>query len=464
VSNPRTGTRDLTQGGVARTLISFAMPTLAVNILQTLNGTISAIYVGKMLGETAFAATSNANQLMFAVFALVFGFAMASSILIGQAVGRHDWLEVKRTTGAAFGLLLISGGVMAAAGWFLTPSILRALSVPPDVFPLAQEYVRIIFIGLPISLINMLLPALLRGIGDSSSPLWNTAINVILCIILNPVLIPVLGVTGAGLAGILANLICVIILIAQIYRRNAPIALHRGELHMLIPDRVHAKPLVFMGVPLGLSMLVMGVSQLIVIGLVNREGAATIAGFGAVNQLWSFLQMPAFAVATAVSAMAAQNIGAGRWDRVGRITWIGSLINAAMTAVVLIGMTLFETQLLSMFLPASSAAIPIGAHINLLVGWTFILMGIGSVVTSVIRANGVTMMPLWIQIISGILVRFAVAFPLYPVWGALAIWASFMAAAVSGTVLSIAYYVWGKWREKGREQAPSPSGTQTTAL
>jgi putative MATE family efflux protein len=457
VSSPHTGARDLTQGGVARTLISFALPTLAVNILQTLNGTISAIYVGKMLGEVAFAATSNANQLMFAVFSLVFGFAMASTILIGQAVGRHDWLEVKRTTGAAFGLLLIVGVLFAVVGWLLTPTILHALSVPPNVFPLAQDYVRIVFLGLPFSMINMLLPALLRGIGDSNSPLWNTAINVVLCIILNPILIPLFGVTGAGMASILANLICVIILITQIYRRNAPIALHRNELVMLIPDRVHAKPLVFMGVPLGLSMLVMAVSQLIVIGLVNREGAATIAGFGAVNQLWSFLQMPAFAVATAVSAMAAQNIGAGRWDRVGRIAFTGSLINTAMTALVLTGMTLFETQLLGMFLPASSAAIPIGAHINLLVGWTFILMGIGSVVTSVIRANGAMIFPLVIQIISGIFVRFAVAFPLYPIWGALAIWASFMAAAVAGTGLGIAYYVWGKWREKGLDPVPSPS-------
>jgi putative MATE family efflux protein len=451
---------------VARTLISFALPTLAVNILQTLNGTISAIYVGKMLGEVAFAATSNANQLMFAVFSLVFGFAMAATILIGQAVGRQDWLEVKRTTGAAFGLLLIVGVVFAVSGWLLTPTILHALSVPPDVYPQAEEYVRIIFIGLPFSLINMLLPALLRGIGDSTSPLWNTAINVILCIILNPLLIPLFGVTGAGLASILANVICVIILIALIYRRKAPIALHRAELSMLIPDRVHAKPLVFMGVPLGLSMLVMGVSQLIVIGLVNREGAATIAGFGAVNQLWSFLQMPAFAVATAASAMAAQNIGAGRWDRVGRITWIGCLVNTGMTALVLTGMTLFETQLLGMFLPARSAAIPIGAHINLLVGWTFILLGIGSVVTSVVRANGVTMAPLLIQVVAGIVIRFAVAFPLYPIWGAFAIWASFMAAAASATLLGLAYYHWGRWREKGLEHAPSPSpsGSQTTAV
>lgn len=426
----------------------FALPTLAVNILQTLNGTISAIFVGKMLGETALAASTIATMVMFAVFSLVFGFAMAATILIGQAAGRGDWYEVKRTTGAAFGMMGLAGLLIAFGGWLAAPALLKLLAAPAEVVPLAKDYLELTFIGMPIGMVNMLLPALLRGIGDSTSSLWNTALNVVLCILLNPVLIPLFGIEGAVLAGILANLASVTVLIFQIYRRNAPIALKRGELHYCLPDRAHFKPLLLLGVPMSLSMVVMGLSQLIVIGLINREGMQTVAGFGAINNLWTFLQMPAFAVATAVSAMAAQNIGADRWDRVGEVTRSGVVINIAMTAVILLVMVVAITPLLGMFLPHGSKAITIGAHINLLVGWTFILNAISSVVTSVVRANGETIAPLWIMVISGVVVRFAVAFPLYPIFGADAIWASFVAAAASSTAMGLAYYRWGKWREK----------------
>jgi Na+-driven multidrug efflux pump len=250
--------------------------------------------------------------------------------------------------------------------------------------------------------------------------------------------------------------VSVVVLMVQMYRRKAPVALHKGELHYCLPDRAHFKPLLFMGLPMSISMVVMGLSQLIVISLINREGMQTVAGFGAVNNLWTYLQMPAFAVATAVSAMAAQNIGANRWDRVGQVAKAGALINVAMTCIVLAVMILAIRPLLGLFLPAGSKAIEIGAHINLLVGWTYVVNSIASVLTSVIRANGETMAPLWIMVISGVVIRFAIAFPLYPVWGDDAIWASFAAAALSGAAMGLAYYRWGKWRDKKPMQGMVP--------
>jgi putative MATE family efflux protein len=375
--------------------------------------------------------------------------------LVGQAVGRKNMAEVRQITGAAVSLFILAGAATAFLGWLAAPALLKALAVPKEVLPLALDYMPIVFLSLPFSMLGMLIPALQRGIGDSISSLWNTVLNVALCLILNPLLIPQFGIKGAAYAGILANIASLIYLVSTVYRRDTPLALRGADLRFLRPHWGRAKPLVLLGLPLGLSMIIVAVSQLIVIGLVNREGMATVAGFGAVNQLWSFLQMPAFAISTAVSAMAAQNIGAGRWDRVNHVTWAGAGINTVMMAVVLLGMTLAETQLLGLFLPKGSKAIEIGAHINLMVGWTFILMGIGSVVTATVRSNGATMQPLIIQAFSGVVVRFAIAFPLYPIWGANAIWASFVGAAVATTLLSVAYYQWGNWRNlKPRSAVP----------
>src|SRR5690349_23031961 len=115
---------DLTQGPIAKTLLAFALPTLASSILQSLNGTVNAIWVGRFLGERALAATSNANMVMFLLTSFVFGFGMASTILIGQYWGRRDVEEARRIFGTAGGSFLLVTIVVAIAGYFLAPAIL----------------------------------------------------------------------------------------------------------------------------------------------------------------------------------------------------------------------------------------------------------------------------------------------------------------------------------------------------
>ena len=109
---------DLTQGPIARTLVLFALPTLGGNILQSLNGSINAIWVGRFLGESALAATSNANLIMFLMFALGFGFGMAATVLMGQAIGRRDVDGARRIVGTAFGLFAAVSITIAVIGWF----------------------------------------------------------------------------------------------------------------------------------------------------------------------------------------------------------------------------------------------------------------------------------------------------------------------------------------------------------
>lgn len=440
--------RDLTQGPVARTLFDFALPSLAVNVIQVMNGTIASIFVGKMLGEAALAATANANQILFIVFAVVFGFAMAATILVGQAAGRGDTAEVRRTTGASMGTFFLGGLATAFGGWFAAPAILHMLGTPAEVYEPALAFLRVSMIGLPISAINMLLPSLLRGVGDAVSPLRATVINVAVIAIAAPILITSFGIVGAGYAGILSNLASMSYQILNIYRADLPIRLRGDEWHLLKPDWAHARPLMSLGFPMGLTMLLMGISQMGMIGLINREGMETVAAFGAANQIWSYLQMPAFAVATAAAAMAAQNIGAGRWDRINRIAWAGMGINFLLTGVLVIIITLFQVPLLQLFLPKGSESVPIGAHISLLLNWTYILMGVTTIITSVVRANGAVMVPLVILIVTAVILRLVIGFLGYPIWGANAIWAAFIAHVIVSTIWYLAYYQWGKWREK----------------
>ena len=140
---------DLTQGPIGKTLLAFALPTLASSIIQSLNGTVNAICVGRFLGEDALAATSNANMVMFLLTAFVFGFGMASTILVGQAWGRKDVDQARRVFGTAGGSFLLVTIIIAIAGYFLSGSILKLLGTPPDATPLAHAYLSVIFLAMP---------------------------------------------------------------------------------------------------------------------------------------------------------------------------------------------------------------------------------------------------------------------------------------------------------------------------
>lgn len=451
---------DLTQGPVARTLLLFTLPTLGSNVLQSLNGSISAIYVGKFLGEQAFAAAGISAMVIFLIFSTVFGLSMAATILVGQAMGRRDLDEVRRTIGATTGAFIVVGLVVAIFGHLLAPPILHMLATPPSAFDHAVDYLEVVFVGVPIVLVLVLAQSAMRGVGDAVSPLYATILNLVLSLVLNPLFIvgfgpvPALGLPGAALAGVIANLLCVIFLVARTYALDLPIALRGRDLRLLIPDWAHLRPVMAIGLPMGLSMIVMSASSLVMLGLINREGVETVAAYNAATQLWNYIQLPAFAVGSACSAMAAQNIGAGRWDRVSAITRMGVAANLVMTGVLIAVLVALDHWLLALFLPAASPAIAIGEHINVLIGWTFVPMGISMVITAVVRANGAVLAPLLILVFSMIVVRMSLGFGLYPRFGADAIWWSFIASSAASAVLAVLYYLGGGWRRLRPQGAP----------
>lgn len=460
---PQRGTRDLTTGPVAKTLLLFTIPTLGANVLQSLNQTISTIYLGKLLGENALAASANAAMISFLVFSTVFGLAMGATILIGQAMGRKDIAEVRRNVGSATGMFLFLGVLVSLLGYVFTPGMLRLLGTPKEVFQNADIFLRLMFVSMPFVFLSVMLQSALRGVGDAVTPLYCTILGVVLALVLNPLFIsgwgpiPAMGIEGAALAGFLASLIGFIYVVWRIYARDLIIRLRGPEWHLIRPDWAHMKPILAIGLPMGLSMIVMSASTLFVMKLINLQGAHTAAAFGAINQLWSYVQMPAFAVGSAVSAMAAQNIGAGKWDRINRITLTGIVTNVIMSAILVAITTFAARPSLGLFLPLGSEAIDIGIHIQWMVGWSFVLAGVSMIVSSVVRANGAVIVPLLILICGSVFVRLGIAYGGYDRFGVDAIWASFGGASIAMTVLSLVYYLGGSWRKLRISSGASPA-------
>jgi putative MATE family efflux protein len=446
---------DLTQGPIAKTLLAFALPTLGSSVLQSLNGSVNAIWVGRFLGEDALAATTNGNLVMFLLMAFVFGFGMAATILIGQAFGRRDILGARRVMGSALGTFVALVTVISITGWIFSPQLLDLLATPGPAFALALAYLRVIFVAMPPSLMLTMLMMALRGSGDSMTPLWFMALDVVLDIVLNPVFIlglgpaPELGIRGSAMATTIAAYISLAGMVSYMYARDLPLRLRGRELQFLKPDLALLRVILVKGFPIGLQMIVISSSALAMLGLVNQHGVQVTAAYGVTQQLWTYVQMPAMALGAAVSAMAAQNIGAGNWDRVSAITRTGVMFNFVLTGALILLLTVADKAALGLFLVEDSAAMPIAQHIQLVATWGFLFFGVSLVLFGTVRANGEVVWPLIILFIAMYPVRLGFAFGARDWLGLDALWLSFPAGMVATSVMAAFLYLHGGWK-RGR--------------
>lgn len=462
---------DLTQGPILRTLITFSLPALLSNMLQTINGTINSIWVGRLLGESALAATANANIVMFLLFAAVFGLGMATTVRVGQHFGARNLDAMRRTFGSGLGFCALLAAVCGALGWVFSPQLLELLGTPGPSKQEALDYLRVIFVTMPFGTLSMIVSMSLRGTGDATTPMYCMILTVILDIILNPVLIlglgpvPELGISGSALATALANFGGVVAMIAIIYRKDLALRLRGAELRYLAPVMAEMRYIITKGMPMGAQMLLVSAAGIIMIGLVNREGLHAAAAYGASLQLWNYLQMPAFAIGSAVSAMVAQNIGAGNHSRVDAITKVGIATNLVVTSTMTVAILLADHLLLGLFLGTDSPAVPLAEHIQRICTWSFILSGVMMIMVGTMRAYGAVMGPMIIMFVAMYPARLGFYFVASPIIGtAEAVWWAYPAGSIVAVILTWTIYNYGGWRKK-RLQAYSegqPAGAAQT--
>ncbi|RQW62237.1 MATE family efflux transporter [Vibrio viridaestus] len=448
-------TNALTEGSIAWQLLIFAIPTLGSSVLQSAGGSIDSAWVGNLLGESALAATTNGNLVMFMLTSFVFGFGMAATILVGQSIGANNINQARRTVGTAIGSFVPLVLIVAILGFFTAPYLLRLLGTDSAIMELASDYLKLTFVAMPAMLLQTMLMMTLRGSGDATTPLWFMILAVALDALLNPVFIlglgPIhkFGIAGSALALAVANYISLILMVVYIYIRDLPLRLRGTELRWLKPDLALLKVILAKGLPIGLQMIVVSSAALTVLRIINAVGVDTTAAYGATQQIWTYVQMPAMALGGAVSAMAAQNIGAGKLDRVRKITSIGIIYNFVLTGGLVIALTFADRWALGIFLTGSGKAMEIATHIFYIATWGFIAFGVSQVLFGTVRATGQVIWPLIILTIALYPVRLGAIYALRPVLGTDAIWWSFPIAFVSTMIMAFSYHRWGNWRKSG---------------
>ena len=224
--------------------------------------------------------------------------------------------------------------------------------------------------------------------------------------------------------------------------------------------------LVGRGLPMGLQMIIMSGAAVVMISFVNHFGALTSAAYSISSIIWGYLQMPTMAIGASVSSMAAQNVGARRWDRVAMIARSGVISGLIVTGSIALLLYLFLTQVLSILLPATSPAIPLAHHINMTVLWGMVLFSVTFALSGVVRSTGAVWVPMMILVISMVGVRVPFAALLIPRIGADAIWWSFPLGTITSATLTSLYYLHGGWRRARmmRDEPLPPPETAESGL
>ncbi|NLC60006.1 MAG: MATE family efflux transporter [Gammaproteobacteria bacterium] len=462
-----TRTRDLTEGAIGPTLLLFALPILGANVLQSLNGSINAFWIGRFLGEAALAAITNANNVLFFLLGAVFGLGMAATILVAQAVGRQDPAGARRVIGTSATFFVGLSLVVALGGLPLSRLLLQWMGTPAAALPHADGYLRVIFLAVPFLYMFTFITAVLRGAGDSRTPFRFLMLVVLLDMVLVPAFVfgagplPELGMTGAAVAMVIANAASLALMLYRLRQRRDPLWIARHEWHLFKPDWTLVRTLVVKGVPMGAQMVVVSLAMIAMMTMVNRHGTLTTGAYGAVLQLWNYVQMPAMAIGAACSSMAAQNVGAGLWPRVDATARAGLLVNLMLTGALIVALLPLDCWLLGIFLPEGSPSLEVAREINRIGIWSFLFFGATYVLFGVVRSTGAVVPPLVLLGLALWGVRVPFANGLQPALGVEAIWWSFPASAVAAMVLAMAYYRFGRWRTATMlppvEEPPIPS-------
>ena len=427
----------------------FLAPMVLSNFLQGFSGTLNGIYIGQMLGTQALAAVSGMFPVLFFFIALVIGLGAGASVLIGQAWGARETSMVKQITGATLTLGALVGLIAAVLGSVFARPAMQTLGTPADVLDEAVGYAQVMMLILPLLMVFILFTQLLRGVSDTVSPLLALMVSTAVGLLLTPALIKgwvglaPMGIQSAALAGLVGNALAMLFLVYRLRHKNSVMAPDRELWAALRLNREILGKVLRIGLPTGVQMVVLSLSELVILALVNSHGSQATAAYGAVTQIVNYVQFPALSIAITASILGAQAIGAGHLERIGPILRTGMLINLCLTgALIVLGYALSD-WLLGLFITDVDARIR-AEHLLHIMLWSILVFGFQAVIGGIMRASGVVLVPMGITIFCVLCIELPVAYALDAHFGLEGVWMAFPVTYLAMLGLQTAYYrlVW----------------------
>ncbi|HBF0941692.1 TPA: MATE family efflux transporter [Clostridioides difficile] len=438
--------KDLTTGHEGKSIFFFAMPMLIGSLFQQLYNTADSIIVGRFIGKEAMAAVSGANPIMFLLVAALMGVSLGFSILVSQFYGSGDLKKVKATIDTTYILLFIGSILISILGIVFGGPMLKLMNTPESVFAQSKLYLAIIFSGILFSAGYNSVSAILRGLGDSVTPLYFLIIATILNIVLDLTFIVVLrmGVEGVALATIMAQAVSFIISIIYLNKKHEVL---KFKIKGIVYDNKIFKDGLRLGLPSGVQQMLFSIGNMALQFLVNSYGTSAMAAFGAGLRIENFISLPIMNLGSAVSTFVAQNIGAGENERVkkGIRESIKMTLVLAVTVIALI--LLFRENLIALF-NTDKDVIKIGSSYLFIIGPFFLFIGTSFVLSSAMKGAGDSMFALISSIVSLWLGRLPASYMLSKFFGTDGIWMGIPFGWTLGLIVTVIYYKKGHWKTK----------------
>ena len=439
--------KNLTKGKESKLILQFAWPMLLANVFQQLYNVVDSIVVGNYSGTEALAAVGASFPLIFVLISLFIGIGSGFTIIISQYFGANKNNTVKRSIETLYITLFASGILVSIMGWLLGEPILRLTGLPDDVLPQAKIYLQIYLAGGVLFFGFAGTNAILRGLGDSKTPLLFLIFSTLLNIFLDILFVAYYdwGVEGVAYATVISQGAGFLVLILYVGKKFPK--MFNLKPHIPIFDRAIFKQAIRIGLPSGFQQAFVALGMLALYAIVNPFGTDVIAAYSVAHRLDSFASMPAMNFAAALSAFVGQNIGAGKLHRVSSGLKATLLYTNIIAVVVGIIMVVFAKNLMSAFTD-SEPVIAVGVEYLQITGMFYTLFSSMFVIFGVIRGAGDTIMPMIFTFISLWVFRLPIAYYLAQIFGPVAIWWCAPIAWFIGLTLSIIYYKSGRWKKR----------------
>ncbi|MBS4061127.1 MAG: MATE family efflux transporter [Bacteroidetes bacterium] len=438
--------KDLTTGSEARLILNFTIPMLIGNVFQQMYNIVDSIVIGKYLGNEALAAVGASFPLIFTLISLIIGLATGGTIIISQHYGAKNMEKVRRTIDTMYIFLFFASILLSVIGIWSSAYIFRLIDLPAEVIPQAVKYFNLYSLGFVFFFGFQGTTAILRGMGDSKTPLYFLVISTLVNIFLDLLFVIVFGwgIEGVAIATIISQAGAFVTIIFYLNKYNS--FLKFKPLQMRFDWEIFRKS-IQIGLPTGLQQTFVAVGMLALYKVVNMFGTTVIAAYAVAMRIDSFASLPAMNFSAALSSFVGQNIGAGKLERVQK----GLNATLWMTAIISLGVTvvawLFSGPIMQLF-TNDPGVVEAGKDYLFIVSAFYIVFSTMFVYNGVLRGAGDTLIPMFVTLFSLWIVRIPISWFLAQHMGPKGIWWGIPIAWAIGAFFSFLYFRMGKWKSK----------------
>ncbi len=445
---------DMTVGSPWKKIVLFTVPMLIGNIAQQLYNTVDSIVVGKYVGDNALAAVGSAGPILNLLIVLFVGISVGAGIMVSQYFGAKEREELSATVGNCITLTGIATVFVMVVASLVSRPLLELLNTPESIIDWCHSYLLILFIGVGGMAYYNILSGILRGLGDSMAALAYLLVATALNIVLDILFVARLGmgVNGVALATVIAQTVSALLCLFRLLRMKEIFELKWWHLNL---QKRHAMNVIRLGLPSGITQAIFSMAMIVVQSLTNSFGEMFIAANVIVMRVDGFAMMPNFSFGTAMTTYAGQNVGAKAYDRVEKGARQGTCIAVGTSATITALILIFGKALMGIF-TNTPELVELSRDMMGILAVGYIAMAVTQSLSGVMRGAGDTMTPMWISIITTVLVRVPIAYGIafvtrsaeFPNGRQECIFISLLISWVIGALINVFFYRRGKWKTK----------------